>query len=338
MSTPGPASRPTLQVLRFVALAFAISWTLWLLRPAFSADASVALTLDQLATFGPAAAALIVASDRTPLAGRPLRTRAAVAGVATLAVTILLLAPRWADAASPASYGLLFVLTSLPAALVWAAGSRVPRVAHLLSSIVSPRSPWWTYLVALLLLPAAGLLGGGLVVLLGGDLGPFTSPFAGSSWSGILAVFGLTLLFGGPLGEEIGWRGWLLPRLQLRLSPLLASLIVGLVWGLWHLPLHLRGYYDADLGAGWVGFGLRIASSCLLAVLFTWMYNRSRGGLLVVILLHTSVNNTSGYWMPVTAGMTAVLLVVAAAVVVRDRMYVRPPDVTHRRTTWLQES
>jgi membrane protease YdiL (CAAX protease family) len=339
MSTSGLAPRPTLEVLRFTTVAFVISWTLWFLHPAFTADPSVALTLDQLATFGPAAAALVVASDSTPLTDRPLRLRAAVASIAALAVTVLLLlAPRWADASSPASYGLLFVLTALPAALVWAAGSRVPRIAHLLSSIVSPRSPWWTYLVALLLLPAAGVLGGGLVVLLGGDLGPFASPLADSSWSGVLAVFGLTLLFGGPLGEEIGWRGWLLPRLQLRLSPLLASLIVGLVWGLWHLPLHLRGYYDTDMGAGWTGFGLRIASSCLLAVLFTWMYNRSRGGLLVVILQHTSVNNTSGYWMPVTAGMTAVLLVVAAAVVVRDRMYVRPPDVSHRRSTWLQES
>ena len=124
----------------------------------------------------------------------------------------------------------------------------------------------------------------------------------------------------------------------MRLSPLLSSLIVGLVWGLWHLPLHLRGMYDGDMGTGLAGFVLRIASSCLLAVLFTWLYNRSRGGLLVMILLHTSVNNTSGYWLPVNIGLTVVLLVVAAVVVITDRMYARPPAVSHRRSTLKQPS
>ena len=62
----------------------------------------------------------------------------------------------------------------------------------------------------------------------------------------------------------------------------------------------------------------------LLAVVFTWLYNRSRGGLWVVILLHTSVNNTSGYWLPVNIGLTIALLIVAATLVVTDRMYLRP--------------
>ena len=63
--------------------------------------------------------------------------------------------------------------------------------------------------------------------------------------------------------------------------------------------------------------------------------DRSRGGLLVVILLHTSVNNTSGYWLPVNIGLTAVLLVIAILMVVTDRMYVRPPQASHRRSTWM---
>lgn len=326
------------RVILFAVTSFGISWALWFLHPLFSSDPGAAVTLDQLATFGPAAAALVVASDRSPVVGGPPRVRAAVASLATLAVTVVLLAPRWTDASSPAAIVLLAVLTAAPAMLVGAAGTRVPRVSHLLSSILSPRSPWWTYLVALLLLPVASVLGGGLVVLLGGELGPWRQPFTESAWIAVPAVFGLTLLFGGPLGEEVGWRGWLLPALQVRLTPLLASLIVGLVWGLWHLPLHLRGMYDADMGAGLVGFAMRIASSCLLAVLFTWLYNRSRGGLLVMILLHTSVNNTSGYWMPVNAGTTAVLLVIAVGVVVGDRMYARPPANSHRRSSWLQES
>ena len=329
---------PTRRLILFVAAAFGISWTLWFLHPAFANDPGIALTLDQLATFGPAVAALLVANDRSAIVGDRPRTLAPIAGIATLAVTALLLTPRWISASSVLEEALLVVLTVVPAALVWAAGSRSPRVAHLLGSILAPRSSWWTYAVALLLFPAASLLGSGLVILIGGDLGAQPHALAEASWTGILIVFAVTLLFGGPLGEEIGWRGWLLPTLQVRLSPLLSSLIIGLVWGLWHLPLHLRGMYDGDMGPGLAGFLLRIASSCLLAVLFTWLYNRARGGLLVVILLHTSVNNTSGYWLPVNAGLTVVLLVVAIIVVITDRMYARPPAISHRRSTWMQPS
>ncbi|MFK4834809.1 CPBP family intramembrane glutamic endopeptidase [Microbacterium sp. ZW T2_14] len=329
---------PAARAVVFVTIAFAISWSLWFLHPLVAQDQGIALTLDQLATFGPAVAALLVADRPAPTSGahdQPPRLRVILAALATLAVTGLLLAPRWADVSSPLAAALLVLLIAIPATLVWISGSRDPRFATLLASILSPRSPWWTYLVALLLFPAASLLDSGLVALFGGEVGSQPRVLAEASWTGILIVFGVTLLFGGPLGEEIGWRGWLLPTLQSRLSPLLSSLIVGLVWGLWHLPLHLRGVYDGDMGTGLGGFAVRIASSCLLAVIFTWLYNRSRGGLLVVILLHTSVNNTSGYWLPVNIGLTIVLLAFAAGVVVADRMYLRPTPASHRRSTWI---
>ena len=120
-------------------------------------------------------------------------------------------------------------------------------------------------------------------------------------------------------------------RCRRRFSPLLTSLFVGLLWGFWHLPLHLRGVYDASMGSGIAGFALRIASSCLLAVVFTWLYNRSRGGLLVVVLLHTSVNNTSGYWLPVNIGLTVGPPRHGGALVVLDRMWERPRMPQSRR-------
>jgi membrane protease YdiL (CAAX protease family) len=339
MSTHSPGHRgPAARTAAFVTIAFGISWSLWFLHPLVAHDQGIALTLDQLATFGPAVAALLVADRRVATSGtddQPPRARVALAAFATLTVTVLLLVPRWAGVSSPMAGALLVALTAIPAALVWISGSRNPRFAILLSSILSPRSPWWTYLVALLLFPVASVLGAGMVMLFGGDVGSQPLVLAEASWTGVLIVFGVTLLFSGPLGEEIGWRGWLLPTLQSRLSPLLSSLTVGLVWGVWHLPLHLRGVYDAGMGAGLAGFALRIASSCLLAVIFTWLHNRSRGGLLVVILLHTSVNNTSGYWLPTNAGLTAVLLVIAILMVVTDRMYVRHPQASHRRSIWI---
>lgn len=54
-----------------------------------------------------------------------------------------------------------------------------------------------------------------------------------------IAVFSITLLYGGPLGEELGWRGFALPYLQKRHSPLRASIILGFFWGLWHAPLDI---------------------------------------------------------------------------------------------------
>ena len=307
----------------FIAAAFGFSWALWFLSPLLSHDPSAALAIDELATFGPAIAALLVAQDRRASV-RPSWALAVGVASVTVLLTALLLAPQWTDAGSPLAICVLAVLTVAPAALVWGSASRSPRLRSLLGSILAPRSPWWTYAVALLLVPAASLLGSGLVALVGGDLGAPPQAIAESSWTAVPFVFALTLLFGGPLGEEIGWRGWLLPNLQQRVSPLLASLFVGLIWGCWHLPLHLRGVYDTDMGSGVAGVALRIASSCLLAVLFTWLYNRARGGLLVVILLHASVNNTSGYWLPVNPGLTIALLLVAVIVVVTDRMYARP--------------
>ena len=89
------SGRRQARLILFVAAAFGISWTLWFLQPVFAHDPGVALTLDQLATFGPAAAALLVADDRSASAGVRPRTLALIAGIATLALTALLLTPRW---------------------------------------------------------------------------------------------------------------------------------------------------------------------------------------------------------------------------------------------------
>jgi membrane protease YdiL (CAAX protease family) len=313
----------------FIIVAYATSWTLWLWAP-FVAAPGGADTLDALATFGPAVAAVIVIL-LLPVPGapavprRPGRVIRMLVPSAVLTVSILVLARRWDETTTLVGATLLGILTLTPSGLAWLSTSRASSRRGLLGSLTAPRSAWWTYVVALTAFPVLSIAGTALVVALGASAGP-PPQVLGDTWTGVALVFAATLLYGGPLGEEIGWRGWALPALQARFSPLVASLFVGLLWGMWHLPLHLRGVYDAAMGPGLAGFGLRIASSCLLAVVFTWLYNRSRGGLLVVILLHTSVNNTSGYWLPVNTGLTAVLLITAAVLVVVDRMWLRRPQ------------
>jgi membrane protease YdiL (CAAX protease family) len=98
-------------------------------------------------------------------------------------------------------------------------------------------------------------------------------------------IFLQQTLVGSSMGEEIGWRGYALPRLQAHQSPLLASLILGITWGVWHLPLWLtNGHPMQGTFFGWALLGL-VAT----AVLFTWVYNHTQGSLLLALLFHTSL-------------------------------------------------
>ncbi|MEA2046534.1 MAG: CPBP family intramembrane glutamic endopeptidase [Euryarchaeota archaeon] len=100
----------------------------------------------------------------------------------------------------------------------------------------------------------------------------------------------LYVLFFSVLGEEIGWRGYALPELQANHSALTASLIIGVIWGLWHVPLWwMRGNLHQDIPL--TLFMLQIIA---LSIIFTWMYNNTRGSLLIVHLFHAAVNTTVG--------------------------------------------
>ena len=84
-------------------------------------------------------------------------------------------------------------------------------------------------------------------------------------------------------GEEMAWRGFVLPKLQARFSALVASLILGAVWGLWHLP---RFWLAGDAGS----FALAMVHNLAMAVVFTWVYNNTSGSLLIATLFHAATN------------------------------------------------
>jgi membrane protease YdiL (CAAX protease family) len=89
-------------------------------------------------------------------------------------------------------------------------------------------------------------------------------------------------------GEEVGWRGFALPRLQTRYSAFVATLLLMLGWALWHWPLFFyRPGYMGMGAADVVGWFLSFLTG---AVLLTWLYNESRGSLLVVALFHAAVD------------------------------------------------
>jgi membrane protease YdiL (CAAX protease family) len=102
----------------------------------------------------------------------------------------------------------------------------------------------------------------------------------------LLGMVFYALFLGGPLGEEPGWRGFALPRLQSVHGPLLGTLILGPLWALWHLPLFFTPWNELTL-FNVVVFVL--ASTCL-AIMYTWVFNNTKGSVLMAILIHATFN------------------------------------------------
>ena len=102
----------------------------------------------------------------------------------------------------------------------------------------------------------------------------------------VLITYLITLIAGvilGPLWEEPGWRGFALPRLQEQFGPAIGTIILGVLWALWHLPGFL---------GGWMTGGLLslIVSGVAFSIIATWVYNNTRGSILLMILFHSSSN------------------------------------------------
>ena len=102
----------------------------------------------------------------------------------------------------------------------------------------------------------------------------------------LIANFGLVFLVGGPLGEEFGWRGYALPVMQERLGWRSASLALGIIWGVWHLPLFFVAGSSQNQGSMAAFFVLIVATS----VFYAWLFTRTRWSVLPALVLHTASN------------------------------------------------
>lgn len=103
----------------------------------------------------------------------------------------------------------------------------------------------------------------------------------------IAATIGSTLM-GGQAGEELGWRGYALPRLAdwFGLGP--ASILLGVIWALWHLPLFFAPVGDT-FGQSFPLYFLQVIA---ISVTMAWLYSHTRGSLVPLMLLHAAINNT----------------------------------------------
>jgi membrane protease YdiL (CAAX protease family) len=145
---------------------------------------------------------------------------------------------------------------------------------------------------------------------------------------GGVGAFLLWLLTFG-VGEEVGWRGFALPRLQQGHSALTATLMLGVAWALWHLPAFF--YKDTYVAMGLVaGLPLLLLSILAASIVFTWLYNSTRGSLLMVILFHAlfdflSVSRAGGD--SVAAIMSAGVMIWAVLVVI----LFKPANLAHEK-------
>ena len=135
-------------------------------------------------------------------------------------------------------------------------------------------APLIWYAVVLLLIPALRLAAAGIPALLG--LATITVAF-----SGVTVLSGL----GAALLEELGWRGFALPRMQARRPAFTASLLLGALWGAWHLPLRIAQGVPLT-AAGLAAFFFSVLLITAWAVLFTWVYNNTNGSLFLMVVLH----------------------------------------------------
>ncbi len=113
-----------------------------------------------------------------------------------------------------------------------------------------------------------------------------------------LIPFALKILIYGPLPEELGWRGYALDRLQRRHGALSSSLILGVVWSVWHLPMFfIYSSLMAEVFPLWsLSFWLAMGPGILAtSIIMTWIYNNTRRSILGAVLLHFMMNFTGEF-------------------------------------------
>jgi membrane protease YdiL (CAAX protease family) len=141
----------------------------------------------------------------------------------------------------------------------------------------------------------------------------------------LLVLFVYVFFLGGPLGEEPGWRGFALPRLQRMHGPLVGSLILGPLWALWHLPFFWVPAWNFPPTVA--NIVLFVIASIPVTIILTWIFNNTNGSVFIAILGHWSFDFTFvilnllftahivtdyGSTLPVLLGLgTAALLVIA---------------------------
>ena len=287
------------QVIAFFAITFAISWGLgfsW--NAVLNRDQGLLLPLAFLSVCGPGLAGIIVSAiiNTQPKQGSRKVFWIALL-VAWVVVTLVCLAnSKFIEKTSLSTVLIiLFTISVVPVAFIIASAySRIPSVRSYLASLLRLRGVWGWALLALVLLPTLLLISIPVDSILNKrPLSSYPFPEISLSLMGLVIVkFFYQFFFFNATGEETGWRGFALPRLQTQTSPLIAALIIGVFWATWHFP-----FWQAQgqpitavefLAAMYIGH-------ILASVLIVWICNRARGSILVAGFAHAALNTAQAF-------------------------------------------
>jgi membrane protease YdiL (CAAX protease family) len=173
-------------------------------------------------------------------------------------------------------------------------------VRNLLARVVPKRAHAAWYVAVLVLFPTACFIAAWIF-----DRKSLT---ALPAFDRLVFLVPATLVFDtGPLGEEFGWRGFALPRLLRRMRPLPAALLLGVIWGAWHLPT----FFIQTLSQSELSVLLFFVNVLALSIIMSGLYLRTRGDMLLMILVHLMANYCGGIGIPFPAEVTAEVVLAA---------------------------
>ncbi len=317
------------QVTAFFIITFAITWGLGFSYLAVYKGKSLLAPLVFIATCGPALSGIIISAicNTQPKQGTK-RTYWIAFLVAWFVSALVFLANNtFINHAplSPVMVGFTLV-TVIPVAFVISmAYSPIPTIKNYLVSLLQLRGVWGWTLLALLWTPALILVS----ILIkdprwGLPNAIHQLPATGPSLIGLVAVKLLyQLFFFNATGEEAGWRGFALPRLQTRTSPLLACLVIGVFWPLWQLFLWMAEGKSVSSPEYW---GQAYLLHLPATVIIGWFYNRSKGSILVAGIAHAAANTAFMFFPNLDWTVYTVTAAVAALVMILvDRMWKKLP-------------
>ena len=207
--------------------------------------------------------------------------------------------------------------------VVWMVRNRPALKADIQRRLVWPRGIRWGFVAGALLLLLGSLLAAQAISLLFGYSADQFLLRGGFTFSAGLLPVWVTLL-GAALFEEVAWHSYGTDALIARMRVFSASLLFTVIWALWHLPLaFINGYYHQEVvETGWLHTLNFPLSMIAFVLIMNWLYFRTGRSILITVLFHATANVVNEMFLTHEDSkliQTALLLIVAAIVVVRDR-------------------
>ncbi len=272
------------QFLAFSLFTILLSVSMWIIAKEQSGMAK--MLLNQLGYFAPAFVAIVMTLFRNPDA-QHIKLRSYMPFIAVI-LCILIISVSFGENYYQIKIDKLLYENPLITIIVSIvliyfiirvymnmSNNSIDRLIHL------PKTKIVWYLVAIAMYPLVKFAG----VLVSIKLFPTQIELPGINPLMLVPIFLFSIIFYAGIGEEVGWRGFALKKLQMKYNPFVASLFIGMVWSIWHIGYFtLVENYQVQQIPGVIIWTLMSSFFC------TWLFNKTKGNVLILILFHASIN------------------------------------------------